>query len=179
MKPRASALALVFACCISPALAQAPAATTTTTTTTTTATATTTALVVSDAWVRQPAPGAKHVAGFLRLHNSTGVDVEVVAAASSLSPRTELHTHLHEGGIMKMRLVPSIVVKAHSDVVLQPGGLHVMFMDVARQPAPGDIVELTLNVKDGRATTVKVPVLTTAPATPTTPAAPAAPATPR
>ena len=176
MKPRASALALVFACCISPALAQAPAATTTTTTTTTTA------LVVSEAWVRQPAPGAKHVAGFLRLHNSTGVDVEVVAAASSLSPRTELHTHLHEGGIMKMRLVPSIVVKAHSDVVLQPGGLHVMFMDVARQPAPGDIVELTLNVKDGRAMTVKVPVLTTAPATApattTTPAAPAAPATP-
>jgi copper(I)-binding protein len=168
MKP--SALALVFACCISPALAQAPAATTTTTTTTTT-----TALVVSEAWVRQPAPGAKHVAGFLRLHNSTGNDVEVVGAGSSLSPRTELHTHLHEGGIMKMRLVPSIVVKAHSDVVLQPGGLHVMFMDVARQPAPGDIVELTLNVKDGRAMTVKVPVLTTAPAAPTTPAAPATP----
>jgi copper(I)-binding protein len=176
MKPRASALALVFACCISPALAQAPAATTTTTTTATTTTTTaTTALVVSEAWVRQPAPGAKHVAGFLRLHNSTGDDVEVVGAGSSLSPRTELHTHLHQGGIMKMRQVPSIVVKAHSDVVLQPGGLHVMFMDVARHPAPGDIVELTLKLKDGRAMTVKVPVLTTAPTTPTTTTVPAAP----
>jgi copper(I)-binding protein len=54
-----------------------------------------------------------------------------------------------------------------------------MFMDVARHPAPGDIVELTLRLKDGGAMTVKVPVLTTAPATaPATTTTPAAPATP-
>jgi copper(I)-binding protein len=127
---------------------------------------TTTGLVVSGAWVRLPAPGAKHLAAFMTWQNTGTTDLEVTGASSSLSPRTELHTHLMEGGIMKMRKVERVVVKAGSTQALQPGGLHVMLMDVPKHPVVGDTVDITLVTASGAAVKVKAPVLAAAPTAP-------------
>ena len=126
----------------------------------------TTGLVVSGAWVRLPAPGAKHLAAFMTWQNAGTTDLEVTGASSSLSPRTELHTHLMEGGIMKMRKVERVVVKANSTQALQPGGLHVMLMDVPKHPVVGDTVDITLLTVGGAQVKVKAPVLAAAPTAP-------------
>jgi copper(I)-binding protein len=136
-----------------PAAPAAPAAPTTTAS----------ALVVSGAWVRLPAPGARHLAAFMTWQNPGTTDLEVTGASSSLSPRTELHTHLMEGGIMKMRKVERILVKAGTTQALQPGGLHVMLMDVPKHPVVGDTVDITLITASGAAVKVKAPVLAAAP----------------
>jgi len=72
---------------------------------------------------------------------------------------TELHTHLHEGGVMKMRPVASIDVKAKGEALLQPGGLHVMLIDLKAPMKEGDIVPITLTLDDGSTKQVEAKVV--------------------
>lgn len=155
------------------ALAATPPPTTTTTTpappTTTapnTAAPTTTAsaaLVVDGAWIRQPPPGARMLGGYLRLKNPGSTAVKVVSASTSLSPRAELHTHLKIDGMMKMRQVPFIEVPAGGEVVLAPGGLHLMVMQLPAVPKEGDVVDVTLTLEGDRTVAFKAPVRKEAP----------------
>ncbi len=128
-----------------------------------TASAAAAALVVDGAWIRQPPPGAKMLGGYLRVKNPGTTAIKVVAASTSLSPRAELHTHLKIDGMMKMRQVPFIEVPAGGEVVLAPGGLHLMVMQLPAVPKEGDVVDVTLTLEDGRTVTFKAPVAKEAP----------------
>src|SRR5690606_27441472 len=54
----------------------------------------------------------------------------------------------HGGGMMEMRPVDRIVVPAGGEVVLEPGGLHVMLLDLAAPLEAGSSVELTLEFEE-------------------------------
>lgn len=49
-----------------------------------------------------------------------------------------------DGGMMTMREVERIEIPAGTTVTLEPGGYHVMMMDVQRTLSPGDTIEITL-----------------------------------
>ena len=59
---------------------------------------------------------------------------------------------------MKMRAVDAVELPAGKAVILKPGGLHVMLMDLKKPMADGDSVPLTLVVqgKDGKQETLQV-----------------------
>ena len=80
----------------------------------------------------------------------------VVSASTEAAGITELHTHLNENGVMKMRQVNDIRVEAGSTVKLQPGGLHVMLIKLKQPLKEGDSVPLTLRFE--KAGEVKVDV---------------------
>jgi copper(I)-binding protein len=61
-----------------------------------------------------------------------------------VSDVAELHTHIKDGEVMRMRQVEDIPVKAGETVVLQPGGLHVMFMGLHEGLKEGQTFPLTL-----------------------------------
>jgi copper(I)-binding protein len=48
------------------------------------------------------------------------------------------------GGMMTMQPVESIEVPADGTVALEPGGYHVMLLDVQKELVPGDTIEVTL-----------------------------------
>ncbi len=48
------------------------------------------------------------------------------------------------GGVMQMREVDSIVIPAGETVSLEPGGLHIMLLDLQTELEPGDTIEVTL-----------------------------------
>ena len=48
------------------------------------------------------------------------------------------------GGMMTMQPVDSIEVPADGTVALEPGGYHVMLLDVKKELVPGDTIEVTL-----------------------------------
>lgn len=104
---------------------------------------------VDKAYVRLAPPSAPTTAAFMVIHNHGDQDIKVVKADSPASRLTELHTHLNEGGVMKMRPVAAIEVKAKSMAVLQPGGLHVMMIDLKAPLKEGDVVPMTLGFDDG------------------------------
>lgn len=115
-------------------------------------------LVISEPWVRLVPQNAATTALFFKLKNGGATDVRVVGAATPAARVAELHEHLHENGMMKMRKVPFIEVKAHGDVSFQPGGLHLMLIGLVSPLKAGDKVTVTLQMADKSTLTLMAPV---------------------
>ncbi len=95
-------------------------------------------------WARATAPGARVAAGYMVLQNKSAAADRLVAASSPAAARVELHVHIHEGGVMKMREVPGYDVPAGGSFELKPGGAHLMFMDIKRVFKEGEKVQVKL-----------------------------------
>jgi copper(I)-binding protein len=106
-------------------------------------------LSVQEPYVRLAPPNAPATGAFMVIRNNGDKDVKVLKADNPVSRVTELHTHLNEGGVMKMRPVAAIDVKAKGEAVLKPGGLHVMMIDLKAPMKEGDVVPITLTLDDG------------------------------
>jgi copper(I)-binding protein len=61
-------------------------------------------------------------------------------------------------GMMSMREVPEITVPAGATVSLEPGGLHIMLLDLVADLEPGDEFELTLVFAEAGEVTLTVDV---------------------
>jgi copper(I)-binding protein len=85
----------------------------------------------------------------MRIRNDTDQTRRVVSASSDVSKVTELHTHIHDNGVMRMRRVKYIEIPAHGTVALQPGGYHVMLIGLKHPLKPGDPVHIDLTLDDG------------------------------
>lgn len=116
-------------------------------------------VTVQDPYVRLAPPNAPATGAFMVIRNGGDKDVKVVSASNPASKVTELHTHLNEGGVMKMRPVPAIEVKAKGEAVLKPGGLHVMLIDLKAPMKEGDVVPITLGFDDGSSKQVDAKVV--------------------
>ncbi len=103
----------------------------------------------TDPYVRQAPPSAAATGAFMTLKNSGDTDVRLLRVSNPASRLTELHAHTHEDGVMKMRQVPSIEIKAKSEAVLRPGGLHIMLIDLKAPLREGETIPFTLTFDDG------------------------------
>ncbi|MBK8891370.1 MAG: copper chaperone PCu(A)C [Dechloromonas sp.] len=119
---------------------------------------------VQDPYVRLAPPNAPATGAFMVIKNNGDKDVKVVKADNPMSKATELHTHLNEGGVMKMRPVAAIEIKAKGEAVLKPGGLHVMLIDLKAAMQEGDSVPITLTFDDGSSKQVDAKVVRPVPA---------------
>lgn len=115
-------------------------------------------ITVNDAYIRQAPPGAMAAGAFMVIRNSGSKEARIVTASNPASRVTELHTHLNEGGVMKMRQVKDIPVPAGGEAVLKPGGLHVMLIDLKAPLKDGDMVPIVLGMADGSSKEVAVQV---------------------
>lgn len=99
-------------------------------------------LTLESPWTRAAGQGGQG-AGFLIIRNSGAAD-RLLSASTPVAGRTELHTMLRDGDVMRMRQVEAISVPANGAVTLAPGGLHVMLIGLTRPLAVGESVPLTL-----------------------------------
>ena len=107
-------------------------------------------IVVSDAWIAPPIGNRDFTAGFMTIRNS-GADTELVAVECAMVKKLELHTMEESGGMMRMKMVPSIPLPRGQSVKLHPGGLHLMFLGLREKIAARDRLTLTLTFSDGPA----------------------------
>jgi copper(I)-binding protein len=84
--------------------------------------------------VRKPIPERSMSAAFMTINNTGAADVVLKTAAIEGTQNVEIHTHTHKEGIMRMRQVHELVIKAGSAVVLAPGGLHLMMFGIEKLP---------------------------------------------
>ena len=111
---------------------------------------------ISNARINPPLPGQTTGVAFMSLINY-GEDDRLLTITSSVSDRVELHTHLNDDGIMKMRRVDGIDLPHHKAVDLKPGGLHIMLFDTSA--SLGEDVVLTLDFEKADDLTVVAPVV--------------------
>ncbi len=114
---------------------------------------------VVDPYVRLAPPGAQATAAFMVLRNEADKDTALVKVENPLSKLTELHNHINDGGVMKMRPVKSIEIKAKGEAALKPGGYHVMMIELKAPMKEGDTVPLTLQFADGSTKRVEAKIM--------------------
>ncbi|MEV2236796.1 copper chaperone PCu(A)C [Micromonospora sp. NPDC049891] len=108
-------------------------------------------LGVRDPWVKAADEGM--TAAFATLVNDGDTDITITGAATEVSPM-ELHEMAMADGKMVMRAKQGgVVIKARSEYKLEPGGDHLMLMDLARPVRAGDELTFTLTFADGRSQT--------------------------
>ena len=109
-------------------------------------------LTITNAWVRA-SEYSDHVGGmtgiFAELTNNTDHDITLTGGETEIAPMVQ--THEVVDGMMQERK-GGIVVKAHETVTLEPGGLHVMLMDLVKPIVVGDKVTFTFVTDHGKQT---------------------------
>ena len=103
-------------------------------------------LRIEDPWVRAPVPGQTVSAGYLVLVNDRDSDLTLETVTSPDVERIEVHTHLHDGDMMRMRRLDRLTVPAQSRVIFAPGGHHLMVFGAA---AEVDALTLVFGFADG------------------------------
>ncbi|SBT66148.1 hypothetical protein GA0070622_3165 [Micromonospora sediminicola] len=108
-------------------------------------------LGIRDPWVKAADKGM--TAAFGTLVNDGDADLTITGAATEVSPM-ELHEMAMKDGKMVMQAKPGgIVIKARSSATLEPGGDHLMLMNLKQPVKAGDELSFTLTFADGRTQT--------------------------
>ena len=89
-------------------------------------------------WSRATAPGASVAGGYMLIRNAGAVRDRLLSAASPAAANVELHVHINDNGVMKMREVKAYDVPAKGSFELKPGGAHLMFMNIKRPFKEGE-----------------------------------------
>ncbi|MGI9509227.1 MAG: copper chaperone PCu(A)C [Geminicoccaceae bacterium] len=102
-------------------------------------------IVVSDGWVRASIGGASNSAAYMVLTTEEDAPDRLTAVQTPVAERAELHNHIMEDGIARMRQVEAIDVIPGEPMILEPGGLHVMLIGLKEKLEPGAKLPLTLS----------------------------------
>ena len=105
---------------------------------------------VTGAWVRALPPTQPTTAAYLSIVN-TGQDAQTVRGASAaIAGRVEIHTSREVDGLMRMEQLQQLELAPGSSVRLEPGGTHLMLLELERMPAPGATVDICLELGSGK-----------------------------
>lgn len=116
---------------------------------------------VKDAWAKASKGMVRNGAAFFDVVNSGAAD-RLVGVRSDLADRTELHSHIMENNVMKMRQVQGgVEVPMHGSVHFKPGSYHVMFIGLNEALEEGQKVDITLEFEKAGDVPVTIDVLNT------------------
>jgi periplasmic copper chaperone A len=101
-------------------------------------------ITVAHPWARATPGGVKIGGAYFEMTAAAGRGDRLIAVRSAVAGNVELHSHIMEGGVARMRRVDAIAIGAGKSVVLAPGGYHVMLMDLKQPLKEGDLLKLTL-----------------------------------
>lgn len=102
---------------------------------------------VSDAWARATMPGQQVSGAYMKIESDA--DARLIGASSPAVPRVEVHEMKMDGDVMRMREVKAIDLPKGKSVSLEPGGYHIMLMNLKKPIAAGDVIPLNLVIESG------------------------------
>lgn len=113
-------------------------------------------LKIGHPWAR--ATVAANGGAFLSVENTGRASDRLLRASTDIAAKIELHTHIKEGDIMRMRPVEAIDLPAGKKVMLEPGGYHVMLLGLKKKLVEGERFPLTLEFEKAGKLTVEIAV---------------------
>jgi periplasmic copper chaperone A len=103
-------------------------------------------VAIMDNWVRANAPGQNVGAAYMTLLSAQ--DSTMIKAEADIAGSVEIHSMKMENGVMKMRMLEELPLKAGKAEKLAPGGFHLMLFDLKKPLTAGEHVNFTLSFKD-------------------------------
>jgi copper(I)-binding protein len=115
------------------------------------------AILVTQPWSRAAMRGGSGAA-FLTLRNTGTAPDRLLGASTPAAGKVELHSMVRDGDVMRMREQPAIDLPPGQEVVLRPGGLHIMMLGLAQPLDRGATLPLTLRFEQAGEVTIQVAV---------------------
>lgn len=116
------------------------------------------AMVISKAVVAEPT-STDEAAAYITFRNGTHQEDTLVAIASDLAVRGEVHETMGDGEMRHMMAMPNLVLPVGAEVKLQPGAMHMMLLQLRKKLVAGDTVTLYLSLARAGAAQVRAPVI--------------------
>ena len=113
-------------------------------------------LHIEHPWSRATPKGASVGAGYLVIENRGSAVDRLLSISSEIAGRVEIHEMAVTDGIMRMRPLPKgVEIAPGLTAKFEPGGLHVMFLDLNRPLEKGDRIKATLRFEKAGAVEVE------------------------
>lgn len=96
---------------------------------------------------------------YMQLFSSAETDDALLSISTPVAGIAEIHESVMNGDLMQMRPVDGdILLPAGGELSLEPGGYHIMLMDLKQPLLEGEAFPITLTFESGNALTIGVPV---------------------
>ena len=103
--------------------------------------------------------GTSSLAGYLIIKNTGTADDQLISVSADFAGMVMLHKSvIDSNNVATMQEVQSIDIPAGQTVTLQPGGFHIMFMNLKSTPQVGTKIALTLVFQKAGTITVQADV---------------------
>jgi copper(I)-binding protein len=116
-------------------------------------------LDITGSWIREAPPTSSVLAAYMTLRNRSDTAVNIISISSPDFAQVEMHRTVVEGGMARMLPVAVIEVPVTGELVLEPGGLHLMLIEPKHPLTEGDFVKLYMELGNGPCITLTVPVI--------------------
>lgn len=115
-------------------------------------------LELSDGWAR-PASQGQNGAVYLTIANGTASNDTLLSVQSDAAQKAELHeSYKNKNNTMAMRPVDKQPIPESEELFLEPGGLHIMLMNLKGDMTVGDSLSVSLEFGRVGTKTLRVPV---------------------
>ena len=103
---------------------------------------------ISDDWVKAADEGM--TGAFASMENDTDKTLNITKVSSSVSTETQLHETVTKSdhSSMMQEVTDGFTLKSGETMLLEPGGNHIMLMNLEKPLLPGDEVTFTLHFDD-------------------------------
>ncbi len=102
---------------------------------------------IENAWVRPTTPGQDVGAAYMSFNSKQ--DVTLISVSSDATKSVEIHSMSMQNGVMNMRMLEKLAIKAGKPYKLEPGGFHLMLFDLKKPLAAGQYVNFELTFSAG------------------------------
>lgn len=104
-------------------------------------------IAAHEVWARTAVKGGNG-AVYLLLHNHTNQPDQLIGAESAVAQTVELHkSEVNDQGVMVMLKQDAIDLPADGEILLQPGGYHIMLLGLKQDLKVGDTFEVVLKFR--------------------------------
>jgi periplasmic copper chaperone A len=112
-------------------------------------------LEIRSPWTRETPKGATIGGGYVEIKNNGTAPDKLLLGTVSVAKRFQIHSTTIEDGVAKMREVTAgIEIKPGETIKFEPGGSHLMFVNLMQPLHEGDAVRGTLTFE--RAGTIDI-----------------------
>lgn len=113
-------------------------------------------VTVENAWSPATPPNATVAAAYMQI-SARSTDV-LLSAVTPAAGHVEMHTSTEAGGMMRMRPLEQVAIRADETVRFEPGAHHFMLMDLQAPLTAGSTLPITLRFQNAGEITVAVAV---------------------
>jgi copper(I)-binding protein len=115
-------------------------------------------LVIGHPWSRPTVSGMPTGVAYLSITNKGSLQDTLISASTPAAARVEFHRTSLDAGMARMRPAGALVVKPNATITAEPGGLHLMLVDLKSPLVAGTSVPLVLQFESAGEITVQLKI---------------------